>query len=150
MHKSRSPRHRVLLVREWDQQMGGSGCCGRLDTDSVGALREGAESPFTHHRPRMERMGAVYRALRDRFDADVEVTVVDPRNSAWLLPTIWRDARGRGVPVASALRQVSRGTASGAVVCDGVVVATDPTPQEAVAAVEADLASPRSPVRGAR
>lgn len=139
---ARSPRHRVLLVREWDQQMGGSGCCGRLDTASVSALSEDADSPFAHSRVGMERAGEVYRALRDRFEPDeVELTVVDPRNTTWLMPAIWRDARRRGLSFASALRQMSRATASGAVVVDGLVVATDPAPGEAVSAVEADLAS---------
>lgn len=134
------PPHRVLLVREWDQQVGGSGCCGRLNTASIGAICETADSPFARSRIDMEKVGEVYRALRERFPPDqVELTVVDPRNTLWLLPTIWRDARRRGLPVSAALRQVSRATSACALVCDGAVLLTDPTPQEAVAAVEADL-----------
>ena len=135
-----SPRHRVLLVREWDQQVGGSGCCGRLNSASVEALCENADSPYARSRADMEAMGGVYTALRDRFDAEeVELTVVDPRNSAWLLPAVWRDGRRRGLPVMSRLRQLSRATAPCAVVCDGLVVARDATPEHAVAAVEADI-----------
>jgi hypothetical protein len=136
-----APRHRVLLVREWDGQMGGSGCCGRLGSDVVGALHDHADEPYAHTRADMERMGAVYRALRERFDEDeVEITVADPRNTVWLLPAVWHDARRRGLAVPAALRQVNAATAACAVTCDGVVVATDPEPGEAVAAVEADLA----------
>jgi hypothetical protein len=135
-------RHRVLLVREWDQQVGGSGCCGRLNSAAVGSVCENAESPYAHSRVDMEAMGRVYTALQERFDSDeVELTVVDPRNSAWLLPTIWRDGRRRGLSVTSRLRQMSRATAPCTVVCDGLVVANDATPQEAVAAVDADISA---------
>jgi hypothetical protein len=136
------PRHRVLLVREWDQQVGGSGCCGRLNSSSVEALCVTADSPYARSRADMEAMGRVYTALRDRFDPDeVELTVVDPRNSVWLLPAIWRDGRRRGLPVRSRLRQLSRGTAPCTVVCDGLVVAQDATAERAVAAVENDISA---------
>lgn len=136
------PQHRVLLVREWDQQVGGSGCCGRLNSAAVGSLCEGAETPYARSRVDMEAMGRVYTALRERFDAEqVELIVVDPRNSAWLLPAIWRDGRRRGLPVRSRLRQVSRGTAPCTVVCDGLAVARNATPEQAVAAVDADISS---------
>ncbi|WP_052583745.1 hypothetical protein, partial [Saccharomonospora iraqiensis] len=112
-------RHRVVLVRQWDRQMGGSGCCGRLDGDPVGALRGDDTGPYVHCRADMERMGAVYRALRARFDEDeVELTVVDPRNTAWILPAVWRDARRRGLSRRAALAQVNAATRARAVVCD--------------------------------
>jgi len=139
--------HRVLLVRQWDQQVGGSGCCGRFSSGAAESLCAAADDPYAHARADMEAMGVVYRALRERYSDDlVGITVVDPRNTAWLLPTIWRDARRRGLSRAAALRQVHRGTSPRAVVCDGVVVATDPAgPEEAVAAVEDDLRSRTSP-----
>lgn len=53
--------HQVVLVRPWDQQMSGSGCCGRL-----GGLGNelGNEEDFAPQRCDMESMGVVYRALR--------------------------------------------------------------------------------------
>jgi hypothetical protein len=147
MDPTSAPRHRVVLVREWDQQMGGSGCCGRLGSDVVGELTGGCatvpDDPYAHVRTDMARMGAVFRALRDRFGEDeVEIVVADPRNTAWLLPAVWRAARRRGLSVLAALRQVNAATAPCALVCDGVVLMTDPEPAEAVAAVAADLAIP--------
>lgn len=142
MTATTSPRHRVLLVREWDQQVGGSGCCGRLNSASVEALCDNADSPYAGSRADMERVGEIYGILRERWDPDdVELTVVDPRNTIWLLPAIWRDGRRRGLSVLSRLKQLNRGTAPCAVVCDGLVVASDVTPEQAVAAVDADLAS---------
>ncbi|PRX43411.1 hypothetical protein B0I33_11529 [Prauserella shujinwangii] len=135
-------RHRVLLVREWDQQMGGSGCCGRLSADAVGALHDTGDDPYAHARPEMERMGAVYRALRERFGPEeVELTVVDPRNTAWVLPAVWRDARRRGLSLRESVRQLNAATAACTVVCDGVALVSDPDPATAVAAVAADLAA---------
>lgn len=135
-------RHRVMLVRQWDQQLGGSGCCGRLDADAVRSVNPEQDNPFAYCRPDMERMGAVYTALRERFtEAEVEITVVDPRNTAWLLPAVWRDARRRGLSVRDTLRQINAATRPCALVCDGLVLSTDAAPYEAVAAVEADFAT---------
>lgn len=140
-------RPRVLLVRQWDQQVGGSGCCGRFSSAAAESVCGSAEDPYSHARGDMEVMGAVYRALRGRFtEEELEVTVVDPRNTAWLVPTIWRDARRRGMSRKDALRQVHRATGPCAVVCDGLVLATDVAgPQQAVASVEADLAAHAHP-----
>lgn len=135
------PPHRVLLVREWDQQTSGSGCCGRLGSDTVSALNETGEDPYAHIRADMDRVGAVYRALRARFSVDeLDLTIVDPRNMVWLLPAIWRDARRRGLSAGAALRQLNAGTAPCALVCDGLVLGTDIEPEQAVAAVRADIA----------
>ncbi|NIJ11364.1 hypothetical protein FHU38_001708 [Saccharomonospora amisosensis] len=136
--------HRVVLVRQWDQQLGGSGCCGRLDGEAVRELHGHAEEPYAHCRTDMEAVGAVYLALRSRFRADeVELTVVDPRNTAWVLPAVWRDARRRGLRWREALRQLNAATKACAVVCDGLVLDCGTEPGRVVAAVEADLAGRR-------
>ncbi|TCP42090.1 hypothetical protein EV191_12456 [Tamaricihabitans halophyticus] len=137
-------RHRVLLVREWDEQTSGSGCCGRLGGDAVRALVEPAADPYAHTRRDMERMGAVYRALREQFGDELDLTVVDPRNTVWLVPTVWRDARRRGLAVLAALRQANAATRACALVCDGMVLCTDASPAEAVSAVSADIAAMRT------
>ncbi len=138
----RTRGHHVMLVRQWDQQVGGSGCCGRLTSTAAETLCRTGEDPYAAARADMVVMGEVYRALRERFDDDVlEITVVDPRNTTWLLPSVWRQARAGGLSVREALRQVNRATSPCAVVVDGRVVATDPaSPQQAVAAVLAELA----------
>lgn len=138
----RTRGHHVLLVRQWDQQVGGSGCCGRLTSTAAETLCHTGEDPYAGARSDMEAMGAVYRALRERFEEDeLQITVVDPRNTTWLLPSIWRQARRRGLGVREALRQVNRATSPRAVVVDGLVVATDPaSPQQAVDAVLTEFA----------
>lgn len=138
-------RHRVLLVREWDQQASGSGCCGRLNSATVEALSTDAVTPYSHVRVDMEKVGEIYRALRHRFsDTEFDITVVDPRNAVWLLPAVWRDARRRGLPVASALQQLSRANAPCTLICDGLVLGRDTTPQEAVSMMAADLSARRA------
>lgn len=155
--------HRILLVREWDSQMSGSGCCGRLSTEAVGVVAEESRvpAPYAHVRADMYRFGAVYRALwsrygepasttdvtgdaRDTGDA-VELAVVDPRNMVYLVGVIWRDARRRGLTAREAARQVNAGTSTQALVCDGVVLFSGrvPDPEEAVTAVAADMESRR-------
>jgi hypothetical protein len=134
-------RHRIVLVREWDAQTSGSGCCGRLDGIS-GDL--GEEHTYAHVRADMEAMGAVYRALRAEWPADeVEISVVDPRNMIWLVPAIWRDGRRRGMSPGEVWRQVRQGVAQNAIIVDGkvVLVGAVPHPEEALAAVRAGLAA---------
>jgi hypothetical protein len=119
--------------------MSGSGCCGRL-----GGIGNdlGREEDFAPARAGMEAMGAVYRALRaDLPEDEVELTVVDPRNTIWLIPRIVRDARRRGVRGAALWGEVRRGTANGAVVVDGRAVCTGelPPPAEVLARVRAAI-----------
>jgi hypothetical protein len=132
--------HQVLLVREWDQQTTGSGCCGRLDG---GGAELAAAADFARCRHDMEAVGAIYRALRATFPREVvDVQVVDPRNLTYLLPALWRAARRRGDPVGGAVGQLARGVAQGAIVVDGHVVSsgTIPDPERAVDLVLAELA----------
>jgi hypothetical protein len=131
--------HRILLVREWDMQMSGSGCCGRLG----GVNHElGEESTYAHNRREMEKMGAVYRALKaELFDEDVEFTVVDPRNAIWLVPAILRDGRRRRLPISEMLKSVKDGVSYNSIVVDGRVLFSGriPEPEAAVSAVKAEL-----------
>lgn len=132
---------RVILVREWDEQHGGSGCCGRLGGEGT---ELGEAGTYRHTRCDMEAMGAVYRALRSAFDRDdLDVQVVDPRNSLWLVPAIWRDARRRGMTVREAATQVRRGVSVLSIVVDGRVVFAGgvPEPGEVVEAVRAELSA---------
>jgi hypothetical protein len=133
-------RHRVLLVREWDSQTSGSGCCGRL-----GGLHcdVGDASTYRHNRVEMERMGAVYRALRAELGEAVDITVVDPRNMIWLVPALWRDGRARGFGAGQIWRELRRGISYNAVIADGHTLFSGhiPEPQQAVDAVLAELAA---------
>lgn len=131
--------HRIILVREWDSQTAASGCCGRLG----GADNElGDSDTYKHNRDEMEKMGAVYRALRkDLFDEEVEMTVVDPRNMVWLIPSILKDARRRGFSIRETFKQINRGVSYNAVILDGKVLFSGhvPTPEEAVSAIRSEF-----------
>lgn len=111
------PDPQVLLVREWDEQVTGSGCCGRLGGENC-EISDGAA--FERSRADMEAMGAVYRALRAELtSAPVSITVVDPRNMFWLLPSMWRAARRRGMTRRQTWYEIRRGTANASVVVNG-------------------------------
>ncbi len=131
--------HRIILVREWDSQTAASGCCGRLGGENT---ELGDPNTYRHNREEMEKMGAVYRALReDLFDEEVEITVVDPRNVVWLIPSVLRDARKRGLTIRDIFRQINRGVSYNAVILDGKVLFSGhvPTPDDAVSAVRSEL-----------
>lgn len=135
------PAHRVLLIREEDAGHSGSGCCGRLGSADS---ELGGAADFSGNRCRMEAMGAVYRELRQTFDQGVELHMVDPRNTLWLVPAIWRDARRRGLSWTAASRQVARGVNKASIVVNGKVLYAGevPEPGEAVDAVLSELGRP--------
>ncbi len=131
--------HRIILVREWDAQLAASGCCGRLggENSELGDART-----FAANRSEMEAMGEVYRALRaELFDEDAEITVVDPRNMVWLVPTLLKDARQRGLGLREIWTQLQRGVSYTAIVVDGKVLFNGRIPpvEDAVAAVKKEL-----------
>jgi hypothetical protein len=97
-------RPSVILVREWEQQMSSSGCCGRLEGDM---LSFGGERCFPERRDKMERMGPLYRDLRSFYGDDIEITVVDPRNMITLVPLVIRDAHAHGAGIWQAVRTLS-------------------------------------------
>jgi hypothetical protein len=121
------PDHQVLLVRDWDEQTTGSGCCGRLGgvtTELAGAC------DFGETRQLMEQMGAIYRALRAELPRELcDVQIVDARNVTFLYPGLYRAARRRGSSRGEALRAIAAGVRQGAIIVDGVTVcAGDPPP----------------------
>lgn len=107
------PRPSVILVREWEQQMSSSGCCGRLEGD---VLLWRGERCFPERRAHMESAGGLYRAIQERFGDTVQVHVVDPRNLPGLLPMLLRDFWRHRVPARTALRTLSAMTVTTVVV----------------------------------
>lgn len=126
-------------MREWEQQMSGGRCCGRLDCDLTKSPKDRL---FAERRAVMERMGSVYRMLREQFGDAITIDVIDPRN-AFLLPILAQEFWSHGVGVRAALRTLS-GLPKQAVIVNGRVIdATDhPDPRRVVAAV-AELAPRR-------
>jgi len=122
----------VILIREWEAQTSGSGCCGRLEGDF---LLCGDSQPVTaERRAVMERMGPLYRALRARFGGVADIEVVDPRNLILLFLLI-RDFWAFRVGLRSALRTLARIPIQ-AVVVNGRIMARGEWPDvEQVAAI---------------
>jgi hypothetical protein len=131
-------RHRVVLVRGIRSAGGaGSGCCSgdvRPFDDGGDALH--CAAPLT------DEVGAVYRALRSALPDDVAIEVVSPSNWLWLVPELVAGGRRRGLRGADLRRSVRAGLAVSSLVVDGAVLCSGglPSPVDAVAAVEADLA----------
>lgn len=130
--------HEVLLIRPWDVQHTGSGCCGKIGGGEGHFLRD--QDPFQEVRRDMERMGAVYQALDRALGGQLHMQVVDPRNFAWLIPTLLRQGYRRA-GLHGAWHAVRRGFAHRAIVLDGEVVfqGAIPEPEEAVREFELRL-----------
>lgn len=130
--------HHLILVREIDQQMSGSGCCGRIEGDA--ALWGDDGCVFQERREKMNRVGEIYRAVRKRFGADVAITIVDPRNLVSFLPLVVRDAYRNQVPWLTAFRAMFSTSLSTAVF-DGQLLYSGriPSAEEAIDLIERRL-----------
>ena len=138
-------RPSVILIRELEEQLSGSGCCGRLEGDFLVC---GGEPVFPERRAIMNAMGPVYRTLRTRFGEAVEVHVVDPRNLFSLSFLLIRDFLGFRVGLVEALKTLARLPVQ-AVVVNGRLVARGewPDPMEVVGILdEAMSEASRQPV----
>ncbi|MGY1836453.1 hypothetical protein ACI79P_15250 [Blastococcus sp. SYSU DS0510] len=127
---------RVVLVRGSRAAAASGGCC----SGDVRPFDEGGS--HCHVPPADDAVGAVYRALRARLPDDVAIEVVSPSNWLWLLPELVGAGRRRGLRGAALRRSVRAAMAVESLVVDGVVLASGglPSPDAAVAAVEAELA----------
>ncbi len=78
----------IILIRETDAQLTGSGCCGKLDGDNA---KFNDSFVFAETRQIKETMGDVFQTLTKKFSDSVEIAVVDPRNFLYLYPKILKD-----------------------------------------------------------
>lgn len=133
----RGAGHRLMLVREQDAQHSGSGCCGRLGESHTDL---GSAADYSHSRAVMEELGVVYRCLQS-VAPGLAIDVVDPRNSIWLYPAVWRASRGAGRSVGATFRSLARAGAPAAVVLDGDTLFSGqlPEPDTIVAVILAKL-----------
>jgi hypothetical protein len=96
--------HHLILLRQNDQQMSGSSCCGRIEAND--GFFSGGQSFVPGAREEMTRVGEIYRAVRAAFGDAVEVSILDPRNQLTVLPLLVRDAFRYRVPALTALRTI--------------------------------------------
>ena len=78
----------IILVRETDAQLTGSGCCGKLEGDNA---KFSNAFVFSETRQIKEALGDVMQSLTKRFSDSIEISVVDPRNFLYLYPKILKD-----------------------------------------------------------
>ena len=129
----------VILIREWEEQLSGSGCCGRVEGDFL--TRQG-EPVFRERRACMEAMAPLSRTLRERFGDAIELQVVDPRNPA-LVFLLLRDFWAFRVGLVEALRTTG-GLPIQAVVVNGRLLSRGewPDPLEVVQILEEAISPP--------
>ena len=129
----------VILIREWEQQLTGSGCCGKLEGDLV-VCPEGRV--FAERRQVIERMGEVYRAIKGRFGDAVDIEVVDPRNVG-LIFFLVQDFRTYGVGFREAVSTLFRIPKQAVLVNGRIADLTEfPDPRRIGDVVEAELRRP--------
>jgi hypothetical protein len=122
--------HHLILMREIGRNLSVAGCCGRIEGETV--VADGS-CYFDERLDRITRVGAIHRAVQEKFGDQIEVTVLDPRNIVSFLPLVIRDAIRYRVPVTTALRAMI-GTSVSTAVFDGQILyrAQPPSPAEVV------------------
>lgn len=111
----------IILVRETDAQLTGSGCCGKLEGDNAKFCDSYV---FAESRQIKETMGDLLRALRKKFSDAIEITVVDPRNFLYLYPKILKDNWKYRPSVKSALKAIFMMVAVPSIVINGEIYRT--------------------------
>lgn len=107
---------RVLLVRPWSDAHADGGCCSGGD-GRHGVTLERHECATAPPDAGALLTAETYTALRRELP-DVDVQIVSPGNTAYLLPTTWRYRR-RDQGLWAAVRAANRATTPGALVIDG-------------------------------
>jgi hypothetical protein len=102
---AQSVRPSILLIREWEHQIGASSCGSTPDESALGGA-----SCYPERRRRMESMGPLYRSIVERYGPEVDVQVVDPRNVLTVVPMVVRDLWNHGGGIAQAWRTLRRMT----------------------------------------
>lgn len=103
-HEIHKPR--VLFIREWEQQLAASGCCGRLEGDLLGSGAGGGRV-FAERRCTMEALGMLYRHVQERYGDEVEHEIIDPRNLLAVVGRLFTDFRRYRVSLPDAARTVT-------------------------------------------
>ena len=129
---------RVVLVRGPRAVAASGGCC----SGDVKPFDEGGSHCHVPGNESDDDVGPVYRELRAALPADVAVEIVSPSNWVWLVPELVRGGRRRGLRGSALRRSVRAGLAVSSLIVDGAVLASGglPSPDQALAAVEAELA----------
>jgi hypothetical protein len=134
-----------LLVRPWDSARTGSGCCAG---GTGGICVEGWHEDPETVRDRASRapLGEFYRAVRAGLPAEIEVEIVDPHNTLFLLPAVFADGRRQGLRWRAALREALRSQGYAAIIVDGRVVSQGslPEPEQALRLIRDALEVPRA------
>jgi hypothetical protein len=94
-------RTSVVFIREIDQQMTGSNCCGKLEGENA---CQGGEYVFPERREVMEKIGPLYRMIKQNYKDEVELEMVDPRNQVYLIPRLVKDIFRYRVPLSEGLK----------------------------------------------
>lgn len=127
--------HRVLLVGPWRGGSAAGGCCGG---DPAGLHDHEPPEQGSAGNPEAVAAADVVRALRRALGDTVDVELVDPRNTVFVVPAVYRDARRSGLSPGRSIGEAVRATTPWALVVDGRVVSrsAELAPETAVALVE--------------
>ena len=74
---------------------------------------------YKESREIMNQMGEIYRKLQARFGENLEIEIIDPRNSVSFFITLIREKRTRGIPLRSFIYTALFGLSKQSVIING-------------------------------
>lgn len=112
----------IILIRETDAQLTGSGCCGKLEGDNA---KFNESFVFSETRQIKETMGDIFQTLTKKFTGSVEIAIVDPRNFLYLYPKILKDVLVFRPSLKSTLKAIFMMIAVPSIIINGEIFRTN-------------------------
>lgn len=136
MSEGEGERRRICLVGPWRSNQAGGSCCG-ADPEALALPGGGCVHAAAHDddvTADRSSAQAVVRTLRAALGMTADVELVDPRNTVYIVPTVYRDARRRGQTRSRAAGEAIRATSPWTLIVDGQIIsrASELTPERAL------------------
>ncbi|MFQ5683492.1 MAG: hypothetical protein ACE5HC_09500 [Candidatus Binatia bacterium] len=108
---------RIIFIRENAETLTCSDCAGTLE--GIEAFGSRQVPDYAPAKSVMDRVGALYLALRKQYGDTVEIDVVDPRNEIYLIPVLLGDYRRYHPPILTFLKTLFLGISPSSVIVNG-------------------------------
>jgi hypothetical protein len=111
--------HSVLIIRESEEQLTGSDCCGLLKGDFS---KENGKPVFNYIHDKNNLINDLGNFLNSKNNSQLEIKYIDPRNQVYLIPKLLKDVFNYKPPILKALKTLFQFFRCPALIINGIVV----------------------------
>ena len=116
----------VLLIREYEEQLTGSDCCGVLRGEFS---KENGIPVFKDTHEKNQFINEVGSFLNNNYDSHIELKYIDPRNQLYLVPKLFKDVFNYRPPLLKSLKTLFQLFHCPAIIINGIVLIFPNFPQ---------------------